>query len=586
MLKNRLLVSYLLLCVVCTVATGLVVRSGLAEARLDDEAASLAIAAESLDLASSAARRASDRARVQEATEFVGRTTRFRITIIAADGQVWAETERDPTTVGNHLDRPEIQSALATGTGRSVRRSGTTSKDYLYVARRTDDGFFVRMATSLDRLAGQVEKVDTLLLYGFGIELLFAVLLGGLAGSRLLRRIEHKLAAAERIAGGDLAARVAIEGDDEFSALGRAMNRVAERLERQLVELEARRKEIADVFDSTADGLIALNSEDVVTHVNPEAARLFEAGSDAVGRPFWETVRDARLPDVVTRVRRELRPVEIGLDLPVGGVGPRRELEARVSPIHDAAGGYAGAVLAFRDVTRLNRLEAVRRDFVANVSHEMKTPLTSILGSIETLQDGALEDREATTEFLAKIDRNARSLAHLVSDLLELSRIEAGGVRLSAEPVYVRDVVEESVAAVAEQAREKGVTVSVDDLGQDLTIRADSDLLVRACVNLLENAVAYTPKGGRVSATACAVDDRVEIAVADTGIGIPAVELERIFERFYRVDKARSRALGGTGLGLAIVRHVAERHGGAVRVVSSEGRGSTFTLSIPIFAAA
>lgn len=583
MLKNRLLVSYLLLSVVCTVATGLFVRSGVERSRLDDEAAALSVAAESVDAASLSARRSGDRARVQELAELLGRTTRYRITIVAEDGVVWAESERDPASVGNHLDRPEIQVAKATGVGRSVRRSGTTSKEYLYVARRTEDGYFVRMATPLDRLAEQLDHVNQYVLYGFGIELLFAAVLGWVVGSRLLRRIDGKLAAAERIAGGDLAARIEVEGDDELSALGRAMNRVAERLEHQIVELEARRKEISDVLDSTADGLIALNSDDVVTHVNPEAARLFESGADAVGRPFWETVRDARLPDVVTKVRQDLRPIEIELDLAVGGAGPKRELEARVSPIHDAAGGYAGAVLAFRDVTRLNRLEAVRRDFVANVSHEMKTPLTSILGSIETLQDGALEDREATLEFLAKIDRNARSLAHLVSDLLELSRIEAGGVRVSTEPVLVRDVVEESAASVMDKAREKGVAVVVGDLGHDLAVRADGDLLVRACVNLLENAVAYTPKGGRVSATARAVEGRIEIAVADTGIGIPAAELERIFERFYRVDKARSRALGGTGLGLAIVRHVAERHGGAVRVVSAEGRGSTFTLSIPAF---
>jgi two-component system phosphate regulon sensor histidine kinase PhoR len=583
-LKRRLLVSYLLLTLVCTVATGLLVREGVERSRLADEVAVLSGATEAITRELAPVRAAGGEARVQELLALLGRASLLRLTLVAPDGRVVAETERDPAHVANHLDRPEIRAAAATGTGHAVRRSGTTAREYLYFARRTEDGAFLRAAVPLDRLALQLEHVNEVVLLGFGIELLFAAGLGWLVGSRLLRRIDNKLGAAERIAGGDLAARVAVDGDDELSALGRAMNRVADRLAAQIRELEERRKEISDVLDAVSDGLVSINAEDAVTHVNPEAARLFEAGRDAIGRPFWETVRDARLPEVVQRVRRELRPVE--LELAIGGPGPRRELEARVSPIHDAQGRYAGAVLAFRDVTRLNKLESVRRDFVANVSHEMKTPLTSVLGSVETLRDGALDDREAAQEFLAKIDRNARNLAHLVSDLLELSRIEAGGVRFSGEPVQVRDVVEESVAATADKAREKGVTLTLRADGDGLAVRGDPDLLVRAIVNLLENAVAYTPRGGRVEVAARAADGRVEIAVEDTGIGIPAAELDRIFERFYRVDKARSRALGGTGLGLAIVRHVAERHGGHVRVVSAEGRGSTFTLALPPYEAA
>jgi two-component system phosphate regulon sensor histidine kinase PhoR len=462
-----------------------------------------------------------------------------------------------------------------------VRTSGTVGRDFLYVARKTEDGAFVRVATPLDRLDEQLAHIDAVVLRGFGLEFVFASLLGWFVATRLTRRIDRQLGVAHRIVAGDLEARVRVEGDDELDALGRAVNRVAERLEAQIKELEARRKEIADVLDSAGDGLVAVNRDDLVTHVNPEAARLFEVGDGAVGRPYWEAVRDPKLPDVVAQVRADLRPRES--DVALGGGLLKRELEARVSPIHDAAGAYAGAVLAFRDVTRLRRLEAVRRDFVANVSHEMKTPLTSILGSIETLQDGALDDREAATEFLAKIGRNARSLARLVTDLLELSRIEAGGVRFSSEPVSVASVVDEAEQGVADKAREKGVALVVDAVPADLEVRGDADLLGRALANLLENAVAYTPAGGRVAVRAKAVEGRAEIAVEDTGIGVPAAELERIFERFYRVDKARSRALGGTGLGLAIVRHVAERHGGAVRVASEVGRGSTFTLSIPLF---
>jgi two-component system, OmpR family, phosphate regulon sensor histidine kinase PhoR len=281
-------------------------------------------------------------------------------------------------------------------------------------------------------------------------------------------------------------------------------------------------------------------------------------------------------------VRREGRPAEA--DLVVGDGLDKLEFDARVSPVHEADGSSGGVVLALRDVTRLRRLEAVRRDFVANVSHELKTPLTSVIAAVETLQNGALDDREAAETFLEKIGRNARNLSRIVTDLLELSRIEAGGVKFAEEPTDVGDCVAEALAATSERAKEKGVSLSVVEPKAPVFVRGDPDLLTRALVNLLENAIAYTDKGGRVSATTEVKDGRVETSIADTGIGIPRAELERVFERFYRVDRARSRASGGTGLGLAIVRHVAERHGGSVRVVSEEGRGSVFTLSLPIVA--
>jgi signal transduction histidine kinase len=253
-----------------------------------------------------------------------------------------------------------------------------------------------------------------------------------------------------------------------------------------------------------------------------------------------------------------------------------------VTPIVIDAGRYDGSVIDVRDVTVLRKLEAVRRDFVANVSHEMKTPLTSIQGYVETLQDGAVDDPETARAFLGKIERNAKSLAHLVTDLLVLSRVESGGLRIDDDPIVVASVIGESAAAVADKAREKGVVIHVAGADRDLRVRGDRDLLVRAVVNLLDNAVQYTAPGGRVDAHCVREGANVEIRVTDTGIGIPAADIERIFERFYRVDKARSRSLGGTGLGLAIVKHVAEQHGGTIRVASVEGRGSTFSLSIPL----
>jgi two-component system phosphate regulon sensor histidine kinase PhoR len=406
-----------------------------------------------------------------------------------------------------------------------------------------------------------------------------ALVTGWIVAAWVGARARQQVAAAERIAGGDVAARAPALERDELGRIGQALNQLAERQAVQIEALTASRDELECVLDSVADALIAVDAEDRITHLNPEAIRMFDAPTGSVGRPFWEVVRDAQLSGLVAQVKRDLRPAEGSLSLP--HALPRRDLEVRVSPKKGPGESWRGAVLAFRDVTRLHRLEAVRRDFVANVSHEMKTPLTSIQGYVETLHAGAVEDPAVARDFLEKIDRNARSLGHLVSDLLVLSRVEAGGIQLEPEPFPMFTVVSEAAAACADKAREKGLELHVSPGPRNALVRGDRDLLVRALVNLLDNAIQYTKPGGRIDVGGARADSRIEVNVADTGIGIPPSELPRIFERFYRVDKARSRALGGTGLGLAIVKHVAERHGGSIRVLSEEGRGSSFTLSLP-----
>jgi two-component system phosphate regulon sensor histidine kinase PhoR len=417
---------------------------------------------------------------------------------------------------------------------------------------------------------------------GTGIAVLAGLIVGWIVAIWITRRIGEQNTAAERIAEGDLAARASALARDEIGRLGRALNLVAERQKNQIEALTSNRDELETVLDSVADGLIAIDADDFITHLNPEATRMFDAPNDAVGRPFWEVVRDASLSELVGEVKRDLRPSEGALTL--SHSVPRRYLEVRVSPKRGPNDRWSGAVVVFRDVTRLHKLEAIRRDFVANVSHEMKTPLTSIQGYVETLQTGALEDAAVTRDFLEKIDRNARNLGHLVSDLLVLSRVEAGGIQLEPEPFPLFTVVSEAAAICADKAREKALEFQVIPGPRDVAVRGDRELLVRALINLLDNAIQYTKAGGRIEVRMARSDSRIEVTVADTGIGIPANELERIFERFYRVDKARSRALGGTGLGLAIVKHVAERHGGSIRVMSDEGRGSAFTLSLPIAA--
>ena len=579
MAPSRLFIIYITVVLLCTLGSAVLIESKI-RSELESELKSQLIAKANglaelvrvpllLGEHESIAKTVSDAARI----------TASRLTVIAKDGTVVGDSSQDPTTVGNQSQRMEIASAFPGNPGFDTRRIESSGEVYWYCAVALPDGSgYARAADRLGPFVDQVGSTTGLALVGLLLVSAVAVLVGATVSTRLSRRLTDQADVANRIAEGDFSRRVDADDSDGIANVGTALNRLADKLEHRIAEMEARKRGLSLVLDSVADGLVAIGPDDLVTHINPEARVLLDISGDVVGRPFWELIRDGDLPRLVTSVREMNRPVASTLRV---GSTPRREIEVRVSPIVVIEGRYDGAVLDFRDVTVLRRLEAVRRDFVANVSHEMKTPLTSIQGYVETLQDGAIDDAEVARSFLAKIERNARSLGHLVTDLLVLSRVESGGLRIDSDPFAAASMVGEAFASVADKAREKGITCRFLGGDRSLLIRGDRDLLVRAVVNLLDNAVHYTASGGSIDVTCEARYDRVEIAVADTGIGIPVIDLERIFERFYRVDKARSRALGGTGLGLAIVKHVAEQHGGTIRVTSTEGVGSTFTLSLP-----
>lgn len=580
MAQSRLFIAYTAVVLLCTLGSSIVLESKIRSELETDLRARLTLKARGLAELAAKPVAASDDADLGRIVSEIARVTATRLTVVAKDGRVLADSSGDPASMENHGNRKEIVDARSAGIGFDTRRSSTTGEPYWYCAVALPDGSgFARAADRLGPFVEQVGAATALALVGILVVSALAISVGAVVGRWMGRRLEEQAEVALRIAEGDFSRRVDDEGSDGVAKVGNALNRLADELETRIAELEARKRGLALVLDSVADGLVAVGPDDVVTHVNPEARRLLELADDAIGRSYWEVVRDGDLPRLVGQVRETLQPV--GATIRVGA-GHRREVEVRVTPIVIDAGRYDGSVIDVRDVTVLRKLEAVRRDFVANVSHEMKTPLTSIQGYVETLQDGAVDDPETARAFLGKIERNAKSLAHLVTDLLVLSRVESGGLRIDDDPIVVASVIGESAAAVADKAREKGVVIQIVGADRDLRVRGDRDLLVRAVVNLLDNAVQYTAPGGRVEAHCVREGANVEIRVTDTGIGIPAADIERIFERFYRVDKARSRSLGGTGLGLAIVKHVAEQHGGTIRVASVEGRGSTFTLTIPL----
>lgn len=505
-----------------------------------------------------------------------------RLTLILPDGRVQADTLADADRMERHNDRPEVAEALRGGTGRGTHFSATLLENRVYVAmpvRR--DGRVVavlRASVSIADLDATLVSTERhMALIG-----LLVALLAGLVGLYLSARISRPLrdmrAGAERFARGELAFRVAEPPSPEIAVVVRTMNEMAAQLDERIRSLERQRAETAAVLSSMSEGTIAVGPDEQILVMNRAAAEIFgTVSAAAAGRDIREVIR---LPDVqqfVVRTVRGAGPTEAVLTLPSE---PPRFLHAHGAPLR---GNGGGAVVVFNDVTRLRRLETMRRDFVANVSHELKTPLTSISGFVETLLDGAPHSAEDTKRFLNIVARQVSRLKTLVDDLLELSRIEQEQERyaIETEEIPIAGVLQSAVQYCRPRADEKGVPIECA-CPRELRARINPHLVETAVGNLVENAVKYSAAGRTVAVGASADGGDLLIEVRDRGCGIESHHLPRLFERFYRVDKARSRAEGGTGLGLAIVKHIAQAHGGAVGVESTPGEGSRFWMRIPL----
>jgi len=514
-----------------------------------------------------------------------GRLTQTRITVVLPDGSVLGDSEQAPSEMDNHGHRPEIEQALTGRASRAVRFSDTTRRTLLYLAAPVPETGAVHAAV---RAAMPVSVVDWTIrsasrhaaLGALAAAVFFAVAALGLA-RRISRPLDDMRRAAERLAQGDLDARAAPAPGPELQALARALNRMAEQLGERLATITRQRDEQKAVFASMAEGVLAVDGEGRVLNLNAAAARVLglDAGR-ARGLSIQEAVRHPDLQRFVAETLAAGGPLESDIVLDDGG---ERFLSLCGAALADAAGKRIGALIVLHDVTRVRRLETVRRDFIANLSHELKTPITALRGCVETLAEAA-SSRPAGDEqrFLAMMDRQVARLGAIVEDLLSLSRLEydAERRRIPLEPGPIADVLRRAAQAFAKLAEARGITVAVACPG-DLSALINAPLLEQAVGNLVDNAIKYGPDRGRVTVDAAARGGAVEIRVADEGPGIEKKHLPRIFERFYRVDQARSRALGGTGLGLAIVKHIALAHGGSVAVDSVPGRGSVFALRLP-----
>jgi len=524
------------------------------------------------EVARDLATRLADRDQLRQEIERLGKISGLRTTLIDDQGRVIADSAvavDQLAGLDNHGDRPEVAQALASGRGSAQRRSDTIHADLQYVAMGfegpTGNGV-VRVAQPLREVEAALANVRWLLLVAGALGLLIALVMSGLASRLMSRTLRALMSSARPVTDFDETAVT----EQVAGEAGRSFNRMAAEVESTVAELAKERALVKAVLKGMSEAVIALDSERRVTLMNPAAVELLGLASVPIGRSILEILR-------VPALQRLLggspitQPDSAEFELP-----NHRYVMTSIRPQR----GSEGSVLVMHDVTDIRRLETVRRDFVANVSHELRTPVAIIRANAETLLEGALEDPKFGRKLVDALHRNAERLSNIIGDLLDLSRIEAGRYLMDVESVGISAIADSAAKSIARAAEEKHIAISVD-VAPQIHARADAKALEQVLFNLLDNAVKYTPDGGKVAITAEDKDGEARVCVRDNGPGIEPRHRKRVFERFYRVDPGRSRNMGGTGLGLAIVKHLVEAMGGKVSVHGAKPNGSVFAIDLP-----
>jgi two-component system phosphate regulon sensor histidine kinase PhoR len=530
---------------------------------------------------------------LQSAVEDIGRRAVARVTVIGSDGTVLADSATPLAglpRLENHATRPEVAQALTTGRGTAIRLSETTGQRMLYLARRLTPPdvratTVVRLALPLTLIDAEIRELQRTLGLALGLAFAVSVAVSILLARSLTRPLSDMVAVARQLAGGSLSRRIRFTSHDEAGELATALNQMADQLEAKIREISEDRAQLRAMLTSMVEGVMVLDCRGIVLQMNPTLERMFGVqGIKAQGRTHREVIRHHELNEFTQMVLETRRNRSGEITIAPSG----RTLKVEASVADGQRESEACAVLVFHDITALRRLEQVRKDFVANVSHELRTPLTSIKGYVEALLDGGKDDPEVAARFLDIILKQSDRLNLILEDLLQLSQIESGEVLFKRDPVRLRTVVDRTLALIKPLADKKGHALNVEIPADLPPVLGDEDRLAQVMTNLLDNAVKYTPPNGSIEIGARFLPDRsgsgadlVECSVTDTGIGIPEPDRPRVFERFYRVDKARSRELGGTGLGLAIVKHIVEGHGGRVWVEGNSPIGSRFVVRLP-----
>jgi len=518
--------------------------------------------------------------------EPIGRTAGTRLTVVLPDGRVLADTRDDARTMENHSDREEIKEALTGRVHASIRYSSTLALRQAYVAVpiKSRQGRITAVVRASVPAADQVRAVRRAqgAIFAFGLAVAGCVAMVALwLARRITRPIEHLAKGAQRYARGDLGEKLPHSDlEDELSDIVESLNQMAGQIEERGHTIGRQGHEQEAVLASMVEGVLAVDSDERVISLNRAAIALVGSNHVALaGRRLQEVIRNGDLRDVVKRALESDEPIED--DVTLRGESDKI-LRVRGTALRDARGESVGAVIVLNDVTRFRHLENVRRDFVANVSHELKTPITSIKGFVETLLDGAMANPEDATRFLRIVVKQADRLNSIIEDLLSLSKIEQSeeAADLPLAEGQIQDVLASALYQCKSTADDRKITLALA-CDERVIAQINPPLLEQAIINLIDNAIKYSEPGKEVRVLGRHAGTEVTISVSDNGCGIEKEHLPRLFERFYRVDKARSRKLGGTGLGLAIVKHIVQAHHGRITVASTPGKGSVFTIALP-----
>jgi two-component system phosphate regulon sensor histidine kinase PhoR len=501
----------------------------------------------------------------------LGSKIHTRVTIIAKDGTVLADSEENIQSMENHSQRPEVVEALQGRTGRSIRFSNTVNRDMLYVAvpLEKDEKITGVIRTSL--FLGDIDNLLTKLNYhvgGISLGIVFIALLAALLISNsVVQPVRHLTSAARKVTSGDFSVRVFLNTRDELRVLADSFNRMNEEMGKMFSELGQQKEELKSIIESLQEGLLVVDRQGKVIRSN-ESFRKITRSQAAEGKFYWEILRNPQLPELLKRAGTKKRNFveEISLE--------NRIFMCSVSPLE----GGEQIVFIFHDITEIKNIEKIKKDFVINVSHELRTPLAAIKGYAETLREEA--DAEPSKKYVEVIERNTDRLINIVNDLLLLSSLEEKPA-LELEDIHLNVFLENVTKIFDQRLKDKELSLVIDVQENLPTVKADLFKLEQMLINLLDNAVKYTDRGG-ITVSVDVQDKRVCIRVADTGIGIPKDDIPRIFERFYVVDKSRSRKYGGTGLGLSIVKHIVLLHHGTIHIESALGQGTTVMVTLPI----
>jgi two-component system, OmpR family, phosphate regulon sensor histidine kinase PhoR len=525
-----------------------------------------------------------DPSHVQEQVRAWEHMSGGHVTVLYPDGRVIADSEEAPEYPANQIDRPEIRAAKKTGQGKALRYHPGQRERMLYGAVPAFAGdemaAIVRVGVPLTFIETALWAFNTRLLLAGVVVAVLAALASWFMSQRIARPLNLMRWRAERFAKGDFAQRLAVSDFEEFASLAEAMNRMAEQLDERIRAVTNEHNLQEAVLASMVEGVIAIDADDVVVTMNKAAGELLGVNVEqTVGQSLAGVVRNAAFQRFLSHVREAGVPIEQEIVLPER---QNQILHLHGAVLRDARGFNIGQAIVLHDITTLRHLEQVRRDFVANVSHELKTPITSIKGFIETIQNHALNDPEEMQRFLGIVAKQSDRLAAILEDLLTLSRMDQneGWYEIPLQETRLKPVVQSAVQVCSRKAAEKDLEIMIQG-PEDVAARINGALFEQALTNLLDNAVKYSEPGSRVVISFQRTDSEVVVRIVDQGCGIAAEHIPRLFERFYRVDKARSRAMGGTGLGLAIVKHIVNAHHGRIEVESTPGKGSTFSIFLP-----